>query len=55
MYACFIHLQCMLILSRHWIAVFGQVFKRNVKTTVEDLRKHFSRGGGTVMKIKVML
>lgn len=32
--------------SRHWIAVFGQVFKRNIKTTVEDLRKHFSGGGG---------
>lgn len=39
----------MLMFPRHWIAVFGQVFKRSIKTTVEDLRKHFSgSGGGTV-------
>lgn len=34
------------LLDKHWIAVFGQVFKRSIKSTVEDLRKHFS-GGGT--------
>lgn len=33
------------LLDKHWIAVFGQVFKRNIKSTVEDLRKHFSGSG----------
>lgn len=31
---------------RHWIAVFGQVFKRNTKSTVEGLRKHFGKPEG---------
>ncbi|XP_078350635.1 uncharacterized protein LOC144635377 isoform X2 [Oculina patagonica] len=35
------------LLDKHWIAVFGQVFKRNTKTTVEDLRKQISKGGGS--------
>ena len=35
-----------LIFHRHWIAVFGQVFERKIKTTVENLRKHFSGSGG---------
>ncbi|KAL9958438.1 hypothetical protein ACROYT_G035450 [Oculina patagonica] len=35
------------LLDKHWITVFGQVFKRNTKTTVEDLRKQISRGGGS--------
>ena len=26
--------------------MFGQVFKRSIKSTVEDLHKHFGRGGG---------
>ncbi|KAJ7378137.1 RNA endoribonuclease [Desmophyllum pertusum] len=34
------------LLNKHWIAVFGHVFKRSIKTTVEDLQKHFSGGGG---------
>lgn len=35
------------LLDKHWIAVFGQVFKRNIRTTVENLRKHFSGSGGS--------
>ncbi|KAJ7378087.1 RNA endoribonuclease [Desmophyllum pertusum] len=35
------------LLNKHWIAVFGHVFKRSIKTTVEDLQKHFSGGGGS--------
>jgi len=35
------------LLDKHWIAVFGQVFKRNVKSTVDGLRKHFGGSGGS--------
>lgn len=33
--------------------MFGQVFKRSIKSTVEDLRKHFSGGGGNCNNIVV--
>jgi len=35
--------------------VFGQVFKRNIKSTVEDLRKHFSGGQGNCEVVKVLV
>ena len=38
--------------------MFGQVFKRNIKSTVEDLRKHFSGGGGNcndIIIVKVLV
>lgn len=34
------------LLDKHWIAVFGQVFKRSTKSTVEGLNKHFRGSSG---------
>lgn len=35
------------LLDKHWIAVFGHVFKRSIKSTVEGLYKHFNGSGGS--------